>query len=754
LYSSIHLGVRIMTPRRALKLTHLESRLAPAIATWDGGGADNHWSTAANWVGDVAPTPGDDLVFPAGAAQLQNVNDTVGAFASLSITGAAYNLSGNAVTVTGGINADIPTGGSSTIALPLGGVGGLTKNGAGTLVLSGANSYAGLTAVNAGTLDVRSGTALGAIGAGNGTVIVGGALLSLSANGINVPEPISFGSGASGGAAITTAQGANVALSGPLTLTDDAQIGANSQVTITAGVSGAHNLTLFASLAGGFDAGFVFAPGSVLANASVTVQGHVAFNGAGTATILATRGPFVGIIAGTGTTGPIQSTGTSLSPGAETSEVASLGVVGTLTASGLTLANDPSNQNLNVVQIDLTGAGMDRVNVVGTVRVGGALFLRVSGGFNPVAGSHIRLIDNDGTDPVMGTFSGVSGPLTAPGAEGTIVYSSGGVDLRLTYVGGTGNDVELVAGTSTDSRRFAVAAGAGAPPVVNVYNGAGTLLRQFFAYETSFHGGVNVASADLNNDDVPDIITAPGFGGGPLVRIWDGQTGALLRQFLAYDASFRGGVNIATGFVGADGIPDIITGAGPSGGPHVKAFDGATGNEILSFFAYAANFTGGVSVAGGDPTIHIQMTTTPGTIITGAGPGGGPHVRIFNSVTGAANGPGFFAYEATFTGGINVGYIPLTQQVVTAPKAGGGPLVRGFNVDGTPRFAFLAYSASFTGGVNLAVLPIDAIIGSAIVTGPGPGGGPVVRVWNANGTVLEREFLAFDPAFTGGVYVG
>ena len=35
--------------------------------TWNGGGTDNNWSTAANWLGGVAPLPGDNLVFPAGA---------------------------------------------------------------------------------------------------------------------------------------------------------------------------------------------------------------------------------------------------------------------------------------------------------------------------------------------------------------------------------------------------------------------------------------------------------------------------------------------------------------------------------------------------------------------------------------------------------------------------------------------------------------------------------------------------------------
>ncbi len=47
----------------------------PATRIWDGGGTDNKWSTAANWVGDVAPSPGDNLVFPAGASRLESVDD-------------------------------------------------------------------------------------------------------------------------------------------------------------------------------------------------------------------------------------------------------------------------------------------------------------------------------------------------------------------------------------------------------------------------------------------------------------------------------------------------------------------------------------------------------------------------------------------------------------------------------------------------------------------------------------------------------
>ena len=35
----------------------LLDRAVPAVALWDDGGTDNHWTTAANRVGDIAPSP-------------------------------------------------------------------------------------------------------------------------------------------------------------------------------------------------------------------------------------------------------------------------------------------------------------------------------------------------------------------------------------------------------------------------------------------------------------------------------------------------------------------------------------------------------------------------------------------------------------------------------------------------------------------------------------------------------------------------
>ena len=57
-------------------------------------------------------------------------------------------------------------------------------------------------------------------------------------------------------------------------------------------------------------------------------------------------------------------------------------------------------------------------------------------------------------------------------------------------------------------------------------------------------------------------------------------------SFFAYDPAFTGGVDVAAADVTGDGVAEIITGAGAGGGPHVRAFSLAGGlvTEVASFY--------------------------------------------------------------------------------------------------------------------------------------------------------------------------
>ncbi|MCA9068620.1 MAG: FG-GAP repeat protein, partial [Planctomycetaceae bacterium] len=253
-------------------------------------------------------------------------------------------------------------------------------------------------------------------------------------------------------------------------------------------------------------------------------------------------------------------------------------------------------------------------------------------------------------------------------------------------------DRTLLAGT------VVVGADAGGGPHVRVFGAdTGEESFNFFPYDPIFSGGVRTALGDISGDGVPDIITAPGPSGGPHIRTFDGQDGTPLDlNFFAYSTDFSGGVYIAAADLTGDNIAEIITGAGAGGGPHVQVFDGATGNAIGGFFAYAPTFTGGVRVAAGD----VNGDGTP-DIITAPGPGGGPHIQVFDGVTvasGASVFPtdsirSFFAYGPSFTGGLSVATADLDAdgqaEIITGAGAGGGPHVRVFHgSDSSEMFSF------------------------------------------------------------------
>jgi hypothetical protein len=291
-----------------------------------------------------------------------------------------------------------------------------------------------------------------------------------------------------------------------------------------------------------------------------------------------------------------------------------------------------------------------------------------------------------------------------------------------------------------------------------------------------FTGEVRTATAVLPNGD-PVFVFGAGPGGGPAVTVIDGTTGQVLAEFFAYAPNFTGGVYVAVGDVNGDGIPDLITGAGSGGGPQVQVIDGSKLTQVqangqidpsavlASFFAYTPTFTGGVTVAAGyvNGDGHVDL-------VTGAGPGGGPQVKVIDgTMLGQVQADGqiadgallasFMAYETTFSGGVFVAVGDVNgdghAEVITGPGAGRGPLVQVFDGTNLPqlRGSFNAYSPGFTGGVRVGAVDVSGTGLADILTGAGPGGGPAVEVFDGQSLSLIDSFFATNPKFTGGVFV-
>jgi hypothetical protein len=309
----------------------------------------------------------------------------------------------------------------------------------------------------------------------------------------------------------------------------------------------------------------------------------------------------------------------------------------------------------------------------------------------------------------------------------------------------------------TLTRPMIVGPGAGTTPRVRKFDQtASDILSEFLAYNPAFGGGVRVAMGDINNDGIQDIITGAGPGGGPHVRVFNGVTGEQLPgeigSFYAYHAGFAGGVFVASADVNGDGWDDVITGAGAGGGPHVRALSGKDGALLHNFFAYHALFAGGVTVAAADVNGDGKAE-----IITGAGPGGGPHVKVLSGADQALLFS-FYAYHATFAGGVFVGGGDINgdgrADVISGAGAGGGPHVKVFSgQDAALLQSFFAYHPVFGGGVRVAAADVNGDGRDDVITGAGPGGGPHVRAFSGVDLAELASFYAYDAGFGGGVFV-
>jgi hypothetical protein len=293
--------------------------------------------------------------------------------------------------------------------------------------------------------------------------------------------------------------------------------------------------------------------------------------------------------------------------------------------------------------------------------------------------------------------------------------------------------------------------------------GAVEVTATFVSYHPLFQGGVHVALGDMDGDGAPEIITGAGAGGGPHVRIFRGDGSDLGPAVMAYNPAFVGGVRVAACDVDGDGIGEVVTAPGAGGGPHVRVWKliGGVFSELTGFLAYAPQFTAGVYVGCGDLNGDGRAE-----VVTAAGAGGGPHVRIWqvvgNGVVETAGG-GFFAYTPAFTGGVRVAAGDVDgdgrAELITGAGPGGGAHVRAWKLTPTGQvtelFGFLAYVPQFTGGVSVGAGDVDGDGLAEILTGAGPGGGPHVQAFAFLGSVLSvrQSFFAYSPSFTGGVFV-
>jgi hypothetical protein len=287
-----------------------------------------------------------------------------------------------------------------------------------------------------------------------------------------------------------------------------------------------------------------------------------------------------------------------------------------------------------------------------------------------------------------------------PFPESTAIHS---IDIEMADLGKDGFD------------EFIVSAGAGHAPTVRIFDKEGNMINEFLAYAEHFQGGVHITAKDIDDDGVIEIVTAAQDKGGPHVRIFDSY-GNVEGGFFAFDKDLRGGVNLGVGDLHPSQGLEIVTASGRGMDALIKVFnrygdllyefqpsfpgiryglnvqvvdlerDGQSeiivsakagynpitkvytpdGVLIREFSAYQNSFQGGVNLE------FAQLRVdAPYEIITGAGFGGGAHVRFFDYQGNPIIKPDFFVFEG-FGGGVLVesGNVSITNgnEVIVATQ--------------------------------------------------------------------------------------
>ena len=388
--------------------------------------------------------------------------------------------------------------------------------------------------------------------------------------------------------------------------------------------------------------------------------------------------------------------------------------------------------------------------------------------FDPQVGTRFSIFESTGTNKTSGGFLGMpQGTEFNVGlAKYAITYigGTGYNDVQLVSI----NQVPTPTGPiitspfSVDLNTI-IATNSG---VVTFTNMSGGLVRSFQPF-AGYTGNITVSGVDQTGDGVPDalVVGKATLGDLSTVMVIDAATGRQTMLFDAFQPSFLGGVSLTSGLVNIGGQSQtvVVVGAGQGGGPHVKLYSTQNGQELSSFYAFSQTFAGGVNLAAADLNNDGYSE-----IVTGAGPGGGPEVRVFSGQNFSVI-KAFMAYELNFSGGVYVAAGDVgsdnTQEIITGAAAGGGPRVIVWDYDTLAvENNFMAYGSIinssgqvidefFSGGVRVGLGDVNGDGLIDLVTGAGPGGGPNVKVFGGLQLDLLLSYFAGDPEDEDGVFV-
>jgi autotransporter-associated beta strand protein len=787
-----------------------DGKIAGGAGTWRAGSPADNWTDVngvanAGWVQDgfaiFAGTGGAVTVDNNGTDGAVRIGGAQFAVDDYSIGGDALTISAPATVVRVGDGSGASAGMTTTIGAAIGGAGGLVKEDGGTLVLGGANTYAGGTTVRGGILQISADNNLGAAGTGlaldsgtlrvaTGAIVVesdrnvtlgtGGGTFEMAKGHFNLNGSI----GGAGGLTVRGAAGGALTLNaantygGGTLLQDGGSLIANAdgvfgsgdvrqetngtQLAIV-GSASAGNTRVTVGRAGSTDAGNLlgFAQTASAGTARIDLHGQGFFGGSFNAVLFGNAST-----AGNATIdnqGGMVAFSDAASAGGSTIIVGASSVVGfasDASAGTAKLHNQAGGivyfaGNASAGTASVTNASGGMVDVSGMTAPAGLSIGSLAGdGAVALGATRLTLGGLNANDVISGAISDAGSLFPQPGSgTGGSIVKVGSGTLTLTgansYTGGT----TVAAGTLSVNNTAGSASGTGA---VQVQGGASLVGSGTLAGDVTLDKGAILSAGNAGVAGGVGTLTTGNLALG---------SGAVLNYDLG-EAGVAGGtlndlVNV-NGNLQLDGILNVAQTAGGKFGAGLYRLINYTGTlvdngldigtaptdasnlQVQTSVAQQVNLVNSEGVALNLWDGNNSANINDGKIAGGSGTwrAGGPGDN-WTDANGVANGTWKQDGFAIFTG---------TAGKVTVDNTGAGGAVRiggaqfavdGYAIDGDPLTLAAANTVVRVGDGTAASAGMAATIGAALV-----GAGGLVK--EDGGTLV----LGGANTYTGGTTVG
>jgi hypothetical protein len=271
-------------------------------------------------------------------------------------------------------------------------------------------------------------------------------------------------------------------------------------------------------------------------------------------------------------------------------------------------------------------------------------------------------------------------------------------------------------------------------------------LGNGFPFGPGFGSSVLTATGELTGDTTPDIVVATGPGAS-LVRLYNGATIAEVGSGYPFGPGFAGGVSLAVGDLNGDGRADIVTGQATGGGT-VRVFSGTDYSMLASLAPFGGSYSGGVNVAAGD-------VDGDGRVELFVAQASGGTVAVISGQTQAITVSG--VPFGNLPGGVFVAAGDVNgdgrAEIIVAPGSGHGPVLV-YNLNTLTALAsFSPYGPTSPGGVRVAATDLTGDGRADIITVPGPGGEPELKVYSGATFAVVATQMAYPTSYRGGVFV-